>query len=441
MANLTVNLNKIEGIIKPMNATNNGPTAPSVRGTSTFQIFKDLRIPYARLHDSSFHECYGQYSVDIHLIFDNFDADVDDPNSYDFRETDSYIKTIIDAGIEPFYRMGASIEHQIKRGTIPPKDYLKWAKICEHVIRHYTQGWANGFNYKITYWEIWNEPECINPDGSNPCWQGTQDEFCDFFIVVFKHLKSCFPELMIGGPSFCEIYKHQDIVENFFKKITAAGIKLDFFSFHRYAVSPLEISSTIDLAHDYLNRYGMKDTKTVLNEWNYIRGWLNDEYLYSLRSVRGLKGASFTLSTMLLCQHKDLDLLMYYDAAPSSYNTIYDIYEYAKEKGYYTYYAFAQLRELVNSLEVSSDDDEIQLAASSDHKKTRILLSYFTETKDDVAPNKKLKIDIIGGKGKDAKVFLVDNEHDLSLVSEVKLESDSLELEAKLFDSYLIELE
>ena len=49
----------------------------------------------------------------------------------------------------------------------PPKDYAKWARICEHIITHYTEGWADGFNYKITYWEIWNEPENIQ------MWQGT----------------------------------------------------------------------------------------------------------------------------------------------------------------------------------------------------------------------------------------------------------------------------
>jgi hypothetical protein len=26
------------------------------------------------------------------------------------------------------------------------------------VIRHYTEGWANGFKMKVTYWEIRNEP-------------------------------------------------------------------------------------------------------------------------------------------------------------------------------------------------------------------------------------------------------------------------------------------
>ena len=46
--------------------------------------------------------------------------------------------------------------------TFPPKDPEKWARICEHIIRHYTEGWADGYHYNIRYWEIWNEPEVQN---------------------------------------------------------------------------------------------------------------------------------------------------------------------------------------------------------------------------------------------------------------------------------------
>ena len=51
-------------------------------------------------------------------------------------------------GVEPFYRLGTTIEnsHRIKTYHIyPPKDYQKWAKICEGIIRHYNEGWADGF--------------------------------------------------------------------------------------------------------------------------------------------------------------------------------------------------------------------------------------------------------------------------------------------------------
>jgi hypothetical protein len=190
MVELKINLNETNGNIKPMNAVNNGPTYPSIRKTYTsFDAYKALNIPYARNHDASFFNGYGgEHTVDVHRIFRNFDADENDPANYIFEPTDKYIRTTLDAGTETFYRLGASIEHGYKYGTRVPKDFAKWARICEHIIRHYNEGWANGFEYGIKYWEIWNEPECGNSPTNHPCWQGTLDEFLELYCVAAKHL-------------------------------------------------------------------------------------------------------------------------------------------------------------------------------------------------------------------------------------------------------------
>ena len=145
---VTVDPSAIVGPVKPMNAVNNGPAYDSELQKKDFKI---LKIPYSRTHDASLGECYGERVVDISDIFRDFDKDPDSPASYDFRETDLYIKTLIDSGCEPFYRLGQSIENQpaAKYNIYPPKDYKKWARICEHIIRHYNEGWADGFHYDI----------------------------------------------------------------------------------------------------------------------------------------------------------------------------------------------------------------------------------------------------------------------------------------------------
>ena len=63
------------------------------------------------------------------------------------------------SGFQPrtkvFYRLGSKIEHNRKKyGTLVPKDPHKWAVICEHIIRHYNEGWADGFHLNMQYWEI-----------------------------------------------------------------------------------------------------------------------------------------------------------------------------------------------------------------------------------------------------------------------------------------------
>ena len=71
-------------------------------------------------------------------MFPDLDANVNNPKSYDFTLTDSLLAVMMRAGTKPFFRLGQSIEHDPKKyGVYPPKNYKKWAKICEHVIRHY----------------------------------------------------------------------------------------------------------------------------------------------------------------------------------------------------------------------------------------------------------------------------------------------------------------
>ena len=174
-----------------MNAVNNGPAAPNdadfVR--CNFHSYKAARIPYARIHDSNHCVEYGApHTVDVTAIFPDFDADVDDPASYNFEMTDKYLGTIVAAGTEVFFRLGQSIRVFGKKDDfMPPKDNGKWASICEHIVRHYTEGWANGHKWRITYWEIWNEPDLGVPaDGSDGA--GGQGGFAGAAVYSFAGL-------------------------------------------------------------------------------------------------------------------------------------------------------------------------------------------------------------------------------------------------------------
>lgn len=121
-----------------------------------FHYIAEGGFPLLRLHDTGGSYGNGTF-VDIANIFRNFEADENDPKSYDFAFTDWLLNKINEQKAKFFYRLGATIEnHQkIKAYNIfPPKDKLKWAKICEKIIAHYNEGWADGFEFGIEYWEI-----------------------------------------------------------------------------------------------------------------------------------------------------------------------------------------------------------------------------------------------------------------------------------------------
>ena len=230
--NLNVKFSETIGKMKPMHAVNNAPVRPmKSQWRSNFDTFKALKIPYARTHDASLSEIYGaQHVMDVHCIFTDFSRDPDDPTAYDFRNTDQYITTCFDADCEIYYRLGTSIEHLPgKYGSIKPADPLKWAKICEHIIMHYTEGWANGYHYPIKYWEIWNEADLdVNETENKRCWSGTEAEFAEFYSTVSRYLKNRFPNLKIGGPA---IAWNEDWLERFFERRRRNGNSRNYFNY------------------------------------------------------------------------------------------------------------------------------------------------------------------------------------------------------------------
>ena len=348
---LTVDPDVEIGKIKIMNAVNNGPAIPPVSGNQArgnFNAYKAARIPYARLHDSINCVSGGAHCVDISAIFPDFEADENDPASYDFCFTDKYLDAIRKAGTGIFFRLGQTIEHGPKKyGVIPPKDYAKWARICEHVIRHYNEGWADGYKWNIVYWEIWNEPDldCEKERWKKDprCWGGPEEEFFKFYATAAKHLKGCFPHLKIGGPGNAGRF---DWARRFFKHMKENDVPIDFFSWHIYSNLSINIANKCLKARKLMDECGYPEAENILNEWNYVEGW-TDQWVYSLRVESGdlnLKGAAFVASVMNASQLEPVDMLMYYDARVGTVmNGMFDHTTLWPKKCYYTFYAWSKL--------------------------------------------------------------------------------------------------
>ena len=363
---VTVDPAQALGPIKPMHAVNNGPTVKKPGGDQVrgnFEDYKAARIPLARTHDSINCVSGGAHTCDINAIFPNFDADENDPKNYDFVFTDHYLDNIRRAGTHIFFRLGQTIEHGPKKyGVLPPKDFGKWARICEHVIRHYNEGWGWGLDqehttknvawsnqFNIVYWEIWNEPDLDPSDGEPPrnprCWGGTVTNFFQLFETTAKHLKGQFPNLKIGGPALCGNFRWG---ERFLAYCRDNKVPLDFFSWHIYATEPNQIAERCRLARDLMDKYGFGKSESILNEWNYVKGW-TDDWVYSLEVESGRfnqKVAAFIASTMIECQSVPLDLLMFYDARiNTSMNSLFSLTTHWPMKGYYPFYAWSKLRD------------------------------------------------------------------------------------------------
>ena len=386
-----IDFDRIKGIIKPVNA---GGQPPMI-GTnfSMFRYLSDALVPYSRLHDVGGAYGGGRW-VDIPNIFRNFDADETLPENYDFAFTDLLIKALVEAGVEPYFRLGVTIENDCKVKYYhldPPKDYNKWAIICEHIIRHYTEGWANGFNYSITYWEIWNEPDNFENPYDNMMWKGTEEDYFRLYDVTAKHLKKCFPNIKVGGYSSSGFYEIKapgtfidnanstprtvflvEYFERFLKYIKASGAPMDFFSWHSYDDAD---SNTIyaNYVREKLDEAGYTETESHCTEWN---GETQKHGTY--------RHAAVTASILLEFQITPVDLACFYDmkCGMGKYAGLFSPETYKPLPPYYAFSSFGELYELGNEVVLDYPKDKgIYAVAARNEKFGEIMITNISEEK------------------------------------------------------------
>ena len=396
MAKIKVDFSKITGKMKPVHAVGQ----PPIIGWSSDKLFHYLTeagIPYARLHDVGGGFGGGKF-VDIPNVFPDFNADPEDPASYDFTWTDPLITSLMDAKVEPYYRLGVTIENEVWRKAYrvnPPEDPEKWAKICAGVIRHYTKGWANGFEYDIKYWEIWNEPECTN--GRRVMWTGTWEQYLELYDVTSKLLKAEFPEIKIGGYASIGFYalkemdpestwckdcqSYIDLFLQFMQYIKDHNCPMDFFSWHSYD-EPKYTALYANYVAEKLKEYGYGHAEQHLNEWNC--GPQNRD-----KACHAAATAGFLISM----QNSPVDIGMFYDArcGTSIYGGLFNPMTLRPLKSYWAFPAFNELYRRKDQVEAESDTEDLYVvAAAGDPEGAVLIVNFRNETLD-------LELDL-GGK-------------------------------------------
>ena len=368
-AEVKVDLARETGIVKPVNGVGQPPFV-GIREFTMFRYLKDAGVPFSRLHDVGGMFGRGVF-VDIPNLFRDFDADETDPANYDFAFTDHLINALVAEGVEPFFRLGVTIENYalIKRYRIdPPKDFAKWARICEHVIRHYTEGWADGFRHKITYWEIWNEPENWETVEKNEMWHGTFEEYCRLYDVASRHLKAKFPHLKIGGYASCGVggalvenpsprSKHQlECFHYFLKYIKDHKSPIDYFSYHSYAPVERMLKET-RYVRDELDKAGFQGLETCLNEW--LPAPSHDK-------LGTARQAAEIAAVLVGFQNGPVDSAAIYDArcGVGNYSPLFNPLTYKPHKAYCAFLAFNELRKAGTAVAASSDASDVFVSAA-----------------------------------------------------------------------------
>ena len=342
-AALTVNFDEATGALRPeLHSSGFGPQICSCPQAS-IDLIKSMGFKSARTHDWALLNA-NERVCDYFHIFPLMHLDAKDPKNYVFGPTDYLLKrTREETGNDIFFRLGTSIEHsgpKIHFNSLIPEDFEKVAEIFAGTIRHYNRGWANGHEWGIQYWEIWNEPDGVNnmwclPDGDSG--EGATDKerkadavardlkrcdlFCRFFVQCLKRLKGEFPDVKVGGPALCSM--RVDYFTALLKACKEAGVAPDFISWHHYASDPEVIFKSIRTGRKLCDDMGFKDCQLVINEWHYLGKYSWSGLRSSDPAVRskvwsgpashnGIDSSCFNLTVLSGFQTSKLDQGFYY---------------------------------------------------------------------------------------------------------------------------------
>ncbi len=310
---ITVDFDKKNGKIKPLHCINGGPRSGGYKLPYDFsEEFSELAIPFVRTNTASGEYGLNQF-INIHCIFPDFSADETLEQSYNFLPTDLYLASVRNTGADIFFRLGESSEpYSRKLYARCPEDIEKWARICEHVIMHYNEGWANGFKLNIKYFEIWNAAD------SSEGFAGESREFYELYRVTANHLRERFPKIRIGAYGARGFYSlnrldateemktYVPFMQGFFSYITAeaTAAPLDFFTWTCYTSNPEELAMHIRYARTYLDSAGLRKTRSIIAEYNSSRST-------NVPNALRPEFATELAAALILAQKNPVDMMMY----------------------------------------------------------------------------------------------------------------------------------
>lgn len=376
-AALTVNFGSEVGKVSPK--LHSAHYAPPFYRRSFINIDNDLKslnLYASRTHDWALFNG-GARIVDTHFVFPLLKRDPSDPAAYNFAATDEAIRLTRNCGMEILYRFGPSIERTgssvAHSNIVAPKfngSYARYADACSHIVSHYNEGWANGYEWNIPYWEIWNEP-----DYKNYMWTTSEDEFANLFATVLAKVKSDHPNVKVGGPAMTAWGSNKtNFFHNIIAKCKTKGVLPDFISWHYYGEGVDGLASQPEAARKWLDARGCQNTEIIIDEWHYDG---NDA-----GGTWGLKAAIFNTAVLSRFQYTPLDLAFNYGIG---YEGMWGLTDNCAgwNKTFYSLKMFGQVVAGYTRLVTVKNESGVHLlgALSEDKTKGCILVSDYTASK------------------------------------------------------------
>lgn len=398
--NLTVNANTTIGTITPyyqgyydlspvlFNYSQDSNLYPLVRGVNA----SNWRVSVGRWEIGSYPN--ATESAEREYFTGTTLADAQDPSKYNWTYMDKLFNEVSAAGMQPFISIDymptsiakntqeiynwptATFSNNIHNG--PALDNQIFAEVVVGIIKHYNQGWANGYTRNYQYWELWNEPDVdagLDPNVAGIFWNGTKQEFFDMYSVVSQRIEQEFgASIKFGGASFASpihwLPEFLDFVKN-------NNLPLDFLSYHMYNEDPMQFDPIMAFVKDSLNQRGMNNVETVVGEWGRI---LAEGETYNPWYDNMGQALHHSLSFILMNNNniKIAHHSIIRDVVPSGGNMGVLFNPAAAKPTYYAYQAYDWLNQTNTRLQTVSADPIIIAGKNSLNSKVNII--FFNPT-------------------------------------------------------------
>ena len=400
MNTISVNFEKTLGKIGMMHGMNNGP----FMHLSDFSPeFEEIGVPFVRFHEA---HSPSTKCLEIPYIFRDFDADENDPDNYFFDVTDQVIAAAVRQNITIMYRLGMGTESTMpKLFCKPPADFEKWARICVNVIRHYNDGWANGFHYGIEYWEIWNEADLTS------YWSASAEEYAELYEIAARAIKAHDPSLKVGAFACAGIVTHGNgpFGDVFFRRVTENNVPFDFFSWHYYTEFFDKVILKCKASNDILRKWGLYGkVENINSEWHGV-GLHGVSQQWELSDVKRVVSAVSNVGGMILMHRYGVTKAAYYDADNrGGLCGLWNIHM-KKQKQFYGFKAFGELYRIGTECESTTDVEGMQVLAARNDRKAGLLIANAT------AETGEYLLDLSARPPSDMRVYVLDETRDLEL--------------------------
>ena len=197
-------------------------------------------------------------------LFPKWEADPEQPASYNFKTVDLAVRATHDAGAQIMFTIASAIP----QNNLPPPDLKKWSAVLDHIVRHFTKGWAQGFDHGVRYWEVGDEP-----DLNKFHFRGTPEQFYAMYAAAAKIVKAVDPALKVGGPGLAfPLNTNAPFREGFLDFVKHERLPFDFFSWKWFgdaSEDPYDFHRVAEVTTSQLQARGLTGVQQFISNWNF----------------------------------------------------------------------------------------------------------------------------------------------------------------------------